>query len=257
MRLRVLGSGTALPDPLRGATGFALTVGGRTWWVDAGPGSVQRSGMAGIDPLALSGVWLTHLHPDHSAEIVPLLFAYRIARRTAPFHLYGGKGTAPWMESLRQAWGKSVDVPKMPFHIIELPLVGVGEQVDGDLRVISAPAAHTASAVHLRFEADGASITFSGDTGPSRYLEELAQGTDLLVTECAGSDEQRIDKHLWPSAIIQLVKKARPKQVWLTHIYPDVDPTRIPKQIEDATGVPVHHAHDLDAWDSARQVIRS
>jgi ribonuclease BN (tRNA processing enzyme) len=112
----------------------------------------------------------------------------------------------------------------------------------------AAPARHPAGALHLRFEADGVSVTFSGDTGWSDPLVELATGTDLLVCECAGSDEAPIDDHLHPSAIRRLVEQARPKEVWLTHLYPGVDPNLAAETVR-SSGVGTRRAADLDAWD--------
>jgi ribonuclease BN (tRNA processing enzyme) len=88
---------------------------------------------------------------------------------------------------------------------------------------------------------------FSGDTGPSRELETLTQGADLLICECAGSDEEPVPGHLFPRAVADLVRSARPAEVWLTHMYPQVDPTTATATVA-ATGVPTRHAADLDVW---------
>ena len=106
---------------------------------------------------------------------------------------------------------------------------------------------HGAGALHLRFEADGHSVVFSGDTGPSEHLVDLARGADLLVCECAGSDEQVVPGHLWPSEVARIVHEAAPKEVWLTHLYPHVDPT-VAVEVVAATGVPTRHAADGDQW---------
>jgi ribonuclease BN (tRNA processing enzyme) len=93
----------------------------------------------------------------------------------------------------------------------------------GGVKLVTRPAPHSAGALHLRFEADGIAIVFSGDTGPSDALAELARGAELLVCECSGSDARPVDGHLTPSAVADVVSKARPREVWLTHLFPHVN----------------------------------
>jgi ribonuclease BN (tRNA processing enzyme) len=77
VRFTVLGSGTSVPDADRGPAGFLLQVGGRAWWIDGGSGTLQRTVRAGVDPRTLDGGFYSHHHPDHCADLVPLLFAMR------------------------------------------------------------------------------------------------------------------------------------------------------------------------------------
>jgi ribonuclease BN (tRNA processing enzyme) len=129
--------------------------------------------------------------------------------------------------------------------LTELPLDRESEVDLGDLRVRCAPAAHSAGALHLRFEADGRSVVFSGDTGPSAALVALAAGADLLVCECAGSDEDPVPEHLTPTAVREIAARARPRELWLTHFYPQVDAALALATVRGA-GVPVRRAEDLD-----------
>jgi len=116
---------------------------------------------------------------------------------------------------------------------------------------VTRPAAHSAGALHLRFEADGTAIVFSGDTGPSEHLARLAEGADLLVCECSFPDETPEEGHLTPSAIAAVADAARPREIWLTHLYPMVDPALAVATIAK-TGIPVRRAADLDEWPRRR-----
>lgn len=248
MRFTVLGSGTALPDPHRGPAGFAVTHRGRTWLVDGGSGTLQRAARAGIDLTAAAGGIYSHRHPDHSGDLVPLLFAMRVAQRDTDYPIHGGAGLAAFVAGLRQVYGKWITPGKASLVVHELPLEGTHTvALDEGLSLTVAPAVHKASALHLAFDADGKRVVFSGDTGPSEALVELSRGADLLVCECATSDAQPMVDHMNPSAILDLVNRARPKEVWLTHFYPHVDPAAAVATVA-ASGVLVWRVSDGESW---------
>ncbi|HEV7603867.1 MAG TPA: MBL fold metallo-hydrolase, partial [Candidatus Limnocylindrales bacterium] len=72
MRLDVIGAGPAYTDRA-GATGSAylLRSGETSILLDLGQGSFPR--LAGIlDPADLDAVLISHLHPDHWVDLVPL-----------------------------------------------------------------------------------------------------------------------------------------------------------------------------------------
>jgi ribonuclease BN (tRNA processing enzyme) len=245
----VLGSGTAVPDPARGPAGFLVELAGSAWLVDGGSGTLQRCMAAGVDPRALDGGFYSHHHPDHCADLVPLLFAMRVGppRREADYLIAAGRGFADYFSALKACHGAWIDPGRGRVLIDELPLDAPFALRRGPLQVVSRPAAHNASAVHLSFEGDGLRVVYSGDTGPSDELITLARHADLLVCECAGSDEQPVAGHLTPGDVAALVDAARPARVWLTHLYPHVDPVAAVRAVA-ATGVPTEHARDLQTF---------
>ncbi len=254
-RFTVLGSGTAIPDPTRGPAGFLVQAGPAAWLIDGGSGTLGRCAAAGVDPLDLAGGLYTHRHPDHVADLLPLLFSFRVRRRTAPYPIYAADGFDALLTGLRSTFGHWIDPPGgVPLHI--LPPDGPGEADLGAIRLRTRPANHGAGALHLRLEHPSATVVLSGDTGPSEPLVELARGVDLLVCECAGTDDAPLPGHLWPSAIRDLVDRARPRQVWLTHLYPDVDPERALRTVAEA-GIPVRHAADLDRFEAGHPTERA
>ncbi|MBX2798105.1 MAG: ribonuclease Z [Myxococcales bacterium] len=253
MRLTVLGSGTTVPDPDRGPCGLLLQVDGHAWLIDGGSGTVQRCARAGVDPRTLDGGVYSHHHPDHCADLVPLLFAMRVGppQRSRPYPIWAGQGFAQYFERLRAAHGTWID-PGGGVPITELSL---DEEASAALApgvtLRTRPANHSASALHLRFEAHGRAVVFSGDTGPSDGLVQLARGADLLVCECAGPDDAPLEGHLTPSQVAAIAAAARPEELWLTHFYPMVDPQRAVATVAE-TGVPVRRARDLDSLELPR-----
>jgi ribonuclease BN (tRNA processing enzyme) len=252
LRFTILGSGTTVPDADRGPAGFLLAANGATFLVDGGSGTLQRCARAGTDPRTLDGGVYSHHHPDHCGDLVPLLFAMRVGPppRSRDYPIWAGEGFAAFYTGLRHAYGKWMQpgTGTVQLHELSIHLPSLVELHPG-LALRTAPAVHSASALHLRFESEGRSVTFSGDTAWSDALVELAAGTDLLVCECAGSDDAPVEGHLTPSEIRRLAEAARPHEVWLTHLYPDVDPERAVATVA-SSGVRTRHAADLDTWES-------
>jgi ribonuclease BN (tRNA processing enzyme) len=247
VRFTVLGSGTTTPDPDRGPAGFLVEHGGRTILVDGGTGTMQRAARLGVDLREVDAIVYSHLHPDHSAELVPLLFSMRVGGRQRGVDVLAGTGFSGFLDRLRAAWGRWIEPPGA-IRVRELSLGGPdGAELVGGLTLHTVPAPHPGNALHLRFSAGGRSVVFSGDTAWSDALVDLASGCDLLVCECAGSDEQPVDGHLVPSEVARLLGAARPQEAWITHLYPHVDPIVAMKTIARA-GVPARRATDLDRW---------
>jgi phosphoribosyl 1,2-cyclic phosphodiesterase len=173
-----------------------------------------------------------------------LLFYFKSSGRVRPFPLFGGEGLAGHVHLLRGAHGDLA--ARFGAPVTELPLDGAGlvEPLPG-LHLRTRPAAHKHGALHLGFEAAGRRVVFSGDTGPSAGLVELARGADLLVCECALAAPG--EGHLCPDDVAAIVASARPAAVVLHHLYPDVDPEFALDRVA-ATGVPTHLAHDGLMW---------
>ena len=249
MKLTVLGSGTSVPDPVRGPAGLLLELDHRAWLVDGGSGTLQRCARAGVDPRRLTGGVYSHRHPDHTGDLVPLLFAMRVGPppRQAPYPIAAGEGFEAFFEALEATYGKWLRPPG-GVQITELSLQAEARlALSESLDLVTRPANHSAGALHLRFESPTSSVVFSGDTGPSEELVTLARGASLLVCECAGSDAEPVPGHLTPSEVAHLVAEARPEAVWLTHLYPHVDPEEAVRTVA-RTGVSTRHASDGDTW---------
>src|SRR5687767_14240886 len=64
----LLGTGNPLPDRDRAGAATLVRAGGRTLLVDVGRGVCMRLA-AGVLPLMVDGVFLTHLHSDHICDL--------------------------------------------------------------------------------------------------------------------------------------------------------------------------------------------
>lgn len=223
-----------------------LEVDGGAWLVDGGSGTLQRCQRAGVDPRQLDGGLYSHHHPDHCGDLAPLLFAMRVGPppRTRDYPIWAGAGFRRVLDGLQSSFGRWMTPGRGEVVLTELPLDTVSHVDFGAFELVTAPANHGAGALHLAFEVGGRRVVFSGDTGPSAALVSLAAGADLLVCECGGP----IEGHLSPDQVAEVVAGARPQEVWLTHLYPGVDPAEAARTVSRA-GSRVRLAADLDTFD--------
>ena len=83
LSLTVLGTASPHPAPGRPCSGYLLRGGGAEVWVDAGPGTfaeLQRH----TDPSRLTAIWISHLHADHSADLLAAVYAFAYGGLTPP-----------------------------------------------------------------------------------------------------------------------------------------------------------------------------
>ena len=101
----VLGSGTCVPSLERSSCSVLVETGGRKWLIDSGAGTLRRMLEAGTTIFELSHLLYSHLHPDHTADLVPLLFATKYPdgiSRTKPLTIVAGRGFADFFGRLKQ-----------------------------------------------------------------------------------------------------------------------------------------------------------
>jgi ribonuclease BN (tRNA processing enzyme) len=79
----------------------------------------------------------------------------------------------------------------------------------------------------LRLEADGTSIAYTGDTGPSPDLLDLARDCDLFLAEATYPDRVPPDSERYLSSgrqSGQVAAEAGAGRLVLTHLWPGTDP---------------------------------
>ncbi|MEV3991787.1 MBL fold metallo-hydrolase [Streptomyces sp. NPDC049837] len=219
LALTVLGTASPHPAPGRPCSGYLLTGGGAQVWVDAGPGTfgeLQRY----TDPARLDAVWISHLHADHSADLLAALYAFAYGGLTppAPVPVYAPPGCARRIAGFLGRPDPASLPPVFDFR----DLHDGHEARHGDLRLTARSVRHDTEAYGLRADCDGAVLAYSGDSGPCPALAELADGAGLLLCEAdidraAGEGEQ---VHLTPEDAGRLARHARVKRLLVTHAGP-------------------------------------
>ncbi len=248
MKITILGTGTATPVLNRNASGLVVEAAGSLVLVDLGPGTLRRLCEAGIDYKDIDVILITHFHPDHVSDLTPLLFASNYAYgpfREEPFLLIGPTGLDQFYEALVKIHGHWIIPTGNRLIRKEMNAQAPDNFMSGGLLIRSAPAAHSNPAVSYRVEAEGLSVTVSGDTDISDNLVELACGTEVLICECSMPEGSKIHGHLVPSEAGTIAQQARAKKLVLTHFYPPCDEVDVVEQASKTFSGEIIRAADL------------
>lgn len=84
----ILGSSSARPTPSRHPSAQLVNVHEQHYLVDAGEGVQQQMVRAGINPLKLKAIFISHLHGDHVFGLFPLLSTLGLYGRRTPLPIY-------------------------------------------------------------------------------------------------------------------------------------------------------------------------
>ena len=246
--LLVLGSGGPVADNERASSGYVILIGGKPRiLVDAGGGTFQRLGQAGLSAASIDVILLTHLHIDHTADLPAILkSAYFQKRGDRPIAIFGPRGnkgfpsTREFIDGLigpekgiyRYFTTFALKVAKAKVKIDTKDLASdvkkaVVEQVwdkDG-VRISAVPVRHGPTpALAYRIDIGGSCVSFSGDLNSSSgNLIKLAKDCDILVYDTALPESATgiaVKLHSRPSALSTAAAKANVKHLLLSHIMP-------------------------------------
>lgn len=223
MQLIIIGSGTGAVQPHRGPAGYILKRDHQTFLLDGGAGTIKKCLEAGISYKVIDKIFYTHLHPDHTLDLITFLFATKHTpgfKRTKKLEIYGPSGFLKFYKQVTALFGAGLTEATYRIQIQELEEGMV--QIDG-WQVEVKKMQHTENAIGYRFEMDGKVLVYSGDTDYGREIIELAAAADVLVLECSFPDQMKVAGHLTPTEAGKIAAAANVKKLILTHLYPPCD----------------------------------
>ncbi len=225
-RLTVVGCSGSYPGPDSPASCYLVQAEhqGRTWSLvlDLGNGALgalQRY----VDPLEVDAVLLSHLHADHCVDMT----SYYVLRK---YHPAGAQPQIPvWGPSgTDERLSKAYDLPTLPgmseefeFHTYDAPFE------IGPFTIDARPVDHPVEAYGMRIsavtdEAGLRTLAYSGDTGPTPSLLELAADADLFLCEASfrHGDDNPPGLHLTGTECGETAAKCKVKRLVITHVPP-------------------------------------
>lgn len=220
MRLTVLGGCGVWPEAGQACSGYLIEHDGFQLLVDLGyatvPRLLQRTAAEQVD-----AVFISHRHPDHCADLNPLLRA-RALRDDPPVPLpvYSLPGALDAVLAL--------DRPGMLDDAYVLHEFAAGSRLDiGPFHAQTRLLPHSAPNAGVRLVAGDRVLVYTGDTGPSPDVVELARDADLLLAEATYVDQVPEDSRRYLTSARQAGRQAtdaRARRLLLTHLQPGTDP---------------------------------
>jgi ribonuclease BN (tRNA processing enzyme) len=221
VRLTVLGGCGGWPAAGQACSGFLVEHDGFRLLVDCGYATVPRL-LEHMEAHELDAVFISHGHPDHCADLNPLLRARALGDCAAePLPVY----TVPSALDAVLA----LDRPGMLADAYVLNEFAPGSALHigpfgGQTQLLP----HWLPNAGLRLTADDLVIAYTGDTGPSPDIAELARDADLLIADATFVGQVPEDSQGYLSSAHEAAKQATAagaRRLLLTHLLPGTDET--------------------------------
>jgi len=181
MRFTVLGGCGAWPGAGQACSGYLIEYDGFRLVLDLGyatmPRLLEQVAAEGVDAVVVS-----HGHPDHCADLNPLLRARALGDFPAsPLPVYAPPGALDAVLAL--------DRPGMLTAAYDLREFTPGDGFDiGPFQIRTRLLPHWETNAGIRLTAGGTTLAYTGDSGPSPEIARLARDADMLLAEASYVD---------------------------------------------------------------------
>jgi ribonuclease BN (tRNA processing enzyme) len=219
VRLTVLGGCGAWPAAGQACSGYLIEHDGYRLLIDPGYAIVPRL-LRRLDAAEIDAVLVSHGHPDHCADLNPLLRARALRDEPAdplPVHALPGALDAVL----------ALDRPGMLAPAYQLHDIEPGRPFTlGPFSIDTRALPHSRPNVGFRISADRTTLAYTGDAGLDSALAQLARGVDLLLAEASFVDAVPADNQGTLSSARdagQAAAEAAVGTLVLTHLMPGTD----------------------------------
>ena len=216
MRLTVLGGSGAWPAPGGGCSGYLVEHEGFRVLIDPGYATVPR--LLELLPAAeLDAVLVTHGHPDHCADLNPLLRARVLGGGAPALPVHALPGSLDAVLAL--------DQPPMLDGSYELHDLAATERI-GPFAVRSAGLPHFVPNRGVRLTAGDAALAYTGDAAAADAVVPLARDAAVFLAEASFVDTVPERQRAGLNTAAEVGRQAAAAGVArlvLTHLFPTTD----------------------------------
>lgn len=243
VKVTVVGCAGSYPGPDSAASCYLVQAEheGRTWSLvlDMGNGALGQL-QRYVDPLAVDAVLLSHLHADHCVDMT----SYYVLRK---YHPTGSQPKIPVWGPKRTArrLAKAYDLPREPGMNEEFDFHRYGDPFHvGPFEVEAFPVDHPVEAFAIRVTVGGVTVAYSGDTGPTPALLEVAADADLFLCEASfrHGEDNPPSLHLTGVEAGEAAARAGARRLIVTHVPPWHDAGAILAEAKSAYDGPLELA---------------
>jgi ribonuclease BN (tRNA processing enzyme) len=220
MKLTVVGCSDAFGAGGRLQTCFHVAAWGTEFLIDCGATSLLGFSRLGLDPNRVSAIFVTHLHGDHFGGLIWwLIHANHVSGRSAPLTVVGPAGIEARFTAAAEALYPGSTTTPRRFDLIFREFAERTPIDIGGVRVTPFEVVHPSGAppYALRFEVEGKTVAFSGDTEWVDSLLPAAADADLFIAECYGFDKPSRNHMDWRT-IEKNLPRLTARQIMITHM---------------------------------------
>lgn len=224
MKLTVIGCSDAFGSGARLQTSFHIANQDTHFLIDCGATTLIGMEREGLNPNDVSVIFISHLHGDHFAGLVWwLIHARHVAKRTVPLTIVGPDGIEQRFKTASEALFPGTTGKDYAFELNFLTYSEPDPLTIGKIKVTPFVVSHPSGATSyaLRFETEGKTIAFSGDTEWVESLVPAAQNADLFISECFAFDRDTSYHMNWMT-ISKNLPRLTAQKIMLTHMGPEM-----------------------------------
>jgi len=230
LHLSVLGCDGSYAGPGGACSGYLLSTATERVWIDAGPGTLSRL-QRHVPLTELTGVVITHEHPDHCGELPVLRNALKYLLGVAGLPVITTAGTRRLVDDVSGG-----AAPTFAWDVVR----DGDERRMGALRLRFVGTDHPVETLAVRIDHPSGSLAYSADTGAGLdgvRLDPDGTGVDILLVEASlAAHEEGTVQHLSAAQAARLATASGARSVVVTHVPPGVDPER--RRAEVAAALP-------------------
>jgi ribonuclease BN (tRNA processing enzyme) len=220
VRITVLGGCGAWPAAGQACSGYLVEHEGFRVLIDPGYATLPRL-LVSTAAEEIDAVLVTHGHPDHCADLNPLLRARALGDAPpAALPVYAPPEALTVVLALdkaRMLAGSFVSYDLAPGKPYEI----------GPFRLETWSLPHHVPNAGLRLTGGGRVVAYTGDTGPAPELAELARDADVLLAEATYPERVPDEDAPYLSSALdagRTAARAGVARLLLTHLWPDTPP---------------------------------
>jgi ribonuclease BN (tRNA processing enzyme) len=245
MQLTVLGSAGTHTAPERMCSSYLVESAGYRLLLDCGNGSLanlqQRCDVADVDAIIIS-----HLHPDHFADLYGLYYALR-------FHPQGPTSVPVYAPA--GAWefaSQLLDSADVFAQTCRFEVAKAGDRLDlGPFSVTLFASNHPVETLASRVEAGGRVLAYTGDSAPTDQLQHAARDADLFLCDSTWMERERplpSGVHMTGHEAGVMAAAAGARKLVTTHVFPTNKPAEVAAEAAAAYDGEVVAAYDLQEF---------
>src|SRR3989338_1995876 len=224
MKLTVIGNGNVVPTKESNPSAFLIQTSGKMILLDCGYGAVRRLIDAGFDLQKIDIVFVSHFHPDHFADVMPLVISrfvddMELKRNHRPLVVIGPAGLKnSWQAYRKISWPEPEDKYPIVFKedLVKIRAQGINIAT---FNVKHAPWFKSAGII---IWATNKKLVYTGDISGNHKLNDLAKvacKSDLLICESSHANGKMLT-HFTLDQIEDLERQADIKKYLITHVNP-------------------------------------
>ena len=245
MQLTVLGCAGTHGAADRMCSSYMVESAGYRLLLDCGNGSLtnlqQRCDVADVDAIIIS-----HLHPDHFADIYGLYYALRFHPQGATsVPIYAPAGAFEFISQL-------LDSADIFAETCRFEIATAGDRLDlGPFAVTLFASNHPVETLASRVETGGKVLAYTGDSATTDQLHDAARDADLFLCDSTWLERERplpSGIHMTGNEAGMTAAAAGAQRLVTTHVFPSNDPADVAAEAAAAYDGEVIAAYDFQEF---------